>query len=442
MKIPAGPKSIAKATTCGFGRYEALMRLFPILTALLVCAVLYAVVMERERLVSLAQSFGPAPETSETPVEGASETAAIPETAPSADARVSVVVRRSHATEVDSAVILRGRTEAARQVEVRSETSGLITSTPIRAGAFVEEGQLLCEIAPGTRSAALAEAQARLSEARSRLPEARARVAEAEARLAEAEITNNAASRLSESGFASETRAVSTAAMVSGAQAAIESAQAGVEGARAGIEAATAGVDRADQEIDRLQIHAPFEGLLEIDTAELGSLMQPGALCATIIQLDPIKLVGYVPEAEVNRVTIGAAAGARLATGDRVQGVVTFLSRSADPQTRTFRVEISVPNTDLSISDGQTADILVASDGMMAHLLPASALTLNDEGILGLRIVDEDSIARFAPVTFLRDNAQGVLLAGLPETADVIVVGQEFVTDGVPVDPHFEGLSQ
>ena len=230
--------------------------------------------------------------------------------------------------------------------------------------------------------------------------------------------------------------------MVSAAQAAIRSAQAGVEAATSGVESAAAGVQRAEQEIERLQIFAPFEGLLESDTAEIGSLMQPGALCGTVIQLDPIKLVGFVPEAEVDRVTVGANAGARLATGAQVQGIVTFLSRSADPQTRTFRVEITVDNADLSIRDGQTADIVIASDGVMAHLLPSSALTLNDEGILGLRIVDQDSLARFAPVTFLRDNADGVLLAGLPDQADVIVVGQEFVTDGVLVAPSYEDLTQ
>lgn len=209
-----------------------------------------------------------------------------------------------------------------------------------------------------------------------------------------------------------------------------------------GIESAEASLGRAEEEIARLQVFAPFAGLLESDTAEIGSLMQPGALCATVIQLDPIKLVGFVPEAEVDRVAVGAPAAARLATGAQVRGTVSFLSRSADPQTRTFRVEITVDNADLSIRDGQTADILIASEGLMAHLLPSSALTLNDEGILGLRIVDQDQIARFAPVTFLRDNADGVLLAGLPDQADVIIVGQEYVTDGVLVDPRFEDLTQ
>jgi len=120
--------------------------------------------------------------------------------------------------------------------------------------------------------------------------------------------------------------------------ASVEAAQAAIQSAQSGILAAEAAVTRAEEELTRLQIHAPFAGLLESDSAELGSLMHPGTPCATIIQLDPIKLVGFVPEAQIDRVTVGATAGARLASGREVTGDVSFLSRSADPQTRTFRV--------------------------------------------------------------------------------------------------------
>lgn len=433
------------------------MRIFSIITALLVCAVIYLAVMERDRMVEFAQSFRSAPEEAATdPAPPQSPT--VEEEAEEAlpDGTVAVVARHSVAEEVDSSVKLRGRTEAARQVEVRAETSGLIVSEPIRAGAFVQDGQLLCEIAPGTRAAALVEAEARLLEAQARLPEAeaqlpvaRARQAEAEANLTAARIDSNAATRLNESGFASETRAATATATVSAAEAAVESAaaqveaaQAGVQSARSGIRSAEAGLQRAEEELERLQIFAPFEGLLESDTAELGALMQPGSLCATVIQLDPIMLVGFVPEAQVDRIETGAPAGARLATGQEVQGTVTFLSRAADPQTRTFRVEIEVENSDLTIRDGQSAEILVSAPGQMAHLVASSALTLNDDGRLGLRIVDETNTARFAPVTYLRDTADGVLVAGLPDTVDIIVVGQEFVTDGVPVEPHYREAQQ
>ncbi|MFB1024644.1 MAG: efflux RND transporter periplasmic adaptor subunit, partial [Octadecabacter sp.] len=208
--------------------------------------------------------------------------------------------------------------------------------------------------------------------------------------------------------------------------------------AQAGIEGAQATVAADEREIERLNITEPFAGLLESDTSELGSLMQPGAPCATIIQLDPIKLVGFVPEASVSQIKVGAMAGARLTTGQEVVGQVTFLSRSADEQTRTFRVEVRVPNADQLIGDGQTAEIVVASDGRMAHLLPASSLTLDNDGAIGIRaIVTQDGsdidIARFMPVGIMRDTIDGIWVTGLPDTVDVIVVGQEYVTDGVPV---------
>ncbi len=410
------------------------MRIIPIITAILVSALLYLVVFERDRLLAFAQS---SPADEEMVLTDNPSAAQNGDAAPSDTAGVGVVALRSVARTIDSAVILRGRTEAARQVTVAAETSGLVASEPLRKGAFVEAGEELCRLDPGTRQASLAEARARLTEARGRVPEAQAGVTEANARVREAEINLNAARQLSEDGFASETRVVSAQAAMDAATAGVQRANSAVSSAEAGIEAAQAAVATAEREIERLAIAAPFSGLLETDTAELGSLMQPGTPCATIIQLNPIKLVGFVPETDVGKVSVGAIAGARLANGDEVQGRVTFLSRSADELTRTFRVEVTVANEDQAISDGQTAEILVAAEGRTAHLLAQSTLTLNDDGALGVRTINDDNIATFMPVTLLRDTAQGVWVTDLPETINVITVGQEFVIDGVRVAPTF-----
>ncbi|MEX0317289.1 MAG: efflux RND transporter periplasmic adaptor subunit [Ruegeria sp.] len=414
------------------------MRLIPIVTAFLVITALYLLVFEREALLAFARGEAAAAQ----PVDAEATDAASEAVAEAAENAVGVVALRSVAREIDSAVVLRGQTKAVRQVEVRAETTSTVISEPKRKGVFVEAGDLLCELDAGTRHAALAETRARKIEAESRIPEAEARLDEARARLAEAEINNTAARKLSETGYASETRRISTEAAMRAAEAGIKSAEAGLETTRAGIEAATATVAAAEREIDRLTIEAPFQGLLESDTAELGSLMQPGGLCATVIQLDPIKLVGFVPETEVNRITVGAMAGAELVTGLQVQGRVTFLSRSADETTRTFEVEITVPNPELLIRDGQTATIQISAEGAKAHLLPQSALTLNNEGQLGVRIVGANNVVDFLSVQLLRDSADGVWIGGLPETADVIVVGQEFVTKGVAVAPTYQEVSQ
>lgn len=364
------------------------MRPLSVLTSLIVALVLYALVFERDRLLSVAGRDGDAVETETAAAEAAPEGAAMAAEV-DALAPIGVVVMPSTADVTQSAVALRGQTEAFRRVAVQAETSGRVISEPLRRGSRVVAGDTLCQLDPGTRPAQLDEAQAR---------------------LAEAEISNTAATRLAEGGFGSETRAVGALATLSAARAAVAAAQ---------------------TELDRLTIAAPFGGVLDTDTAELGSLMQPGTLCGTILQLDPMRIVGHVPETRLDAVRVGAPAQARLADGQTVTGDVSFLASAADPATRTFRVEITVPNPDLTIRDGQSTDIAIAADGIAAHRIPSSALTLDDAGTMGVRIADADDIARFVPVTLLRDTVDGVLVTGLPDTVRIITVGQEFVTDGV-----------
>ena len=416
------------------------MRIIPPLTALVVTAGLYAVVMERDSLLAFARGE----DTTEIEADAAEASDDQSQLAEAEDAgvRVAVVAVHSQARAIDNAVVLRGQTRAIREVNVMAETTSTVISEPLRKGASIKKDEVLCELDPGTRPASLLEARARLLEARAKMPEAEARLKESHAVLEEARINLTAAQKLSEGGYASETRLASAKAAESTAQAAIASAEGGLESTRAGIESAVAAVASAEKEMDRLVLHAPFNGILESDTAEIGSLLQPGSLCATVIQLDTIKLVGYVPENAIDHVTLGSKAGARLAAGQEVTGTVSFISRSADEATRTFEVEITVPNPDLKIRDGQTAEIVIAAEGTKAHRLPQSALTLNNEGQLGVRVVRADSTAGFVPVRLLRDEAAGVWLDGLPEEADVIIVGQDFVTEGVALKPSYREMSE
>jgi membrane fusion protein, multidrug efflux system len=365
------------------------MRWISVLSALVVAIGLYLFVMERDTLQTVA-GVEPAAMSQEDvaqDMDRASDYTVGP---------VSVVVQRSSAQDVPNGLVVRGRTEAERHVDVLAETTGRVISAPLRRGAQVAEGALLCRLDPGSRPSELAEA---------------------EARFKEAEANSLASERLSERGYTAETTAIAN---------------------RAALQAAQAAIEQTKLELERLNIHAPFAGLLEDDAAELGALLQPGSLCATVIDLDPIKLVGFVSEGMVDRVAVGAPVRGRLINGRNVEGEVTFVSRSADPETRTFRVEAEIANPDLSIRDGLTAEIQVSLEGTRAHLLPQSALTLDDLGRLGVRVV-EDNTARFLPVEVIRDTADGILLTGLPEQVDVIVIGQDFVIDGQSVKPSYTG---
>lgn len=408
------------------------MRLFPIITAILVVAGLYLLVFQRD---TVETAVG-------TPAETVSEQG--PDTASNADASpsngVSVVALRSTAREIELPILLRGRTEANRRVELRAETTGQVVSAKIAKGSLVDEGDVLCQLDAGTREASLAEATARLAEAKARAPEADARVIEAQARLDEATFNLTAATKLSEGGFASDTRVANTKASVETARAGYIAAQSGAASSAAAIQSAEAAVAAAEREIERLDIRAPFPGTLETDTADIGTLLQPGAACATVVQYDPVRVVGNVSELQVDKLNIGLPADVRLAAGPELSGKVTFVADTADPVTRTFRVDVEIQRPDGApvIRAGQTAEVVITGNGLLAHLVPQSALTLDDDGQLGVRIVTVDGEAGFSAVSMVRDSVEGVWVTGLPETADVIVVGHHYVTDGVALDVTYQ----
>ena len=370
------------------------MKIIPLLSAIVVCAILYLVILERDLLLSYLPDRPVAEEVAEA--EAAPVPAALQVADDGAPRPVAVVALRSTERDVQSGIVLRGQTEASRSLDVAAETTGQVISEPLRKGHRVAQGEVLCQLDPGTRQAALAQARAA---------------------LAEAQANETAATALAERGLTAANSAISR---------------------RAQLEAALANVEVAEREIERLTITAPFDGVLETDTAEIGTLMQPGAICATILDLDEIRLVGFASERDVNRIAVGAQAGGRLISGEQVVGAVDFVGRSADPLTRTFRVEVVVDNADGTLRDGSTAEILISLAGVQAHLLPQTALTLDDTGALGVRTVVEDA-ARFVPVSIIRDDVSGVWVTGLPPTADVIVVGQEFVSDGRAVTVTLQG---
>ena len=146
-------------------------------------------------------------------------------------------------------------------------------------------------------------------------------------------------------------------------------------------------------ELNRTEVKAPFSGFIE-QIVKPGNFLERGQICATIIQLDPITLIAGVPEYDINKVRIGQNVFVELVTGQKINGKLTFVSKSASPDTRTFSVESQIENSDGKVKDGLTAEISIEIDKVMAHKISPSILLLNDEGKLGIRIVNKRSIRR------------------------------------------------
>ncbi len=185
-------------------------------------------------------------------------------------------------------------------------------------------------------------------------------------------------------------------------------------------------------ELNRTEVKAPFSGFIE-QIVKPGNFLERGQICATIIQLDPITLIAGVPEYDINKVRIGQNVFVELVTGQKINGKLTFVSKSASPDTRTFSVESQIENSDGKVKDGLTAEISIEIDKVMAHKISPSILLLNDEGKLGIRIVNKRKYANFVEIIILEDSEEGLWVTGIPQEVEIIIQGQGFVENGQEV---------
>lgn len=215
-----------------------------------------------------------------------------------------------------------------------------------------------------------------------------------------------------------------------------------VTNARSAREQAAAELARAEAALDKQRLVAPFDGIVDTLEVELGEWVQTGTPVATILALDPIVVMAEVSELDLASVTVGARARVRLVTGAELAGTVRLVAREASAQTRTFPVEIALPNTDLSLSAGMTAEVFLSAAPVRAVAVPRSVITLSETGQLGLRVVGADNLAAFAAVSIIDDTPEGLMVVGVPDGFRIITAGQDLVRDGDPVEvAPAEGVS-
>ena len=207
---------------------------------------------------------------------------------------------------------IRGKTQNKRTVTVRAEIAGRIVERPVERGSRVSAGDLLCRISLEDRQASLVESQAALHQAR----------LEYQGRL-----------ELQARGLQSKT-------LVAQAKARLAQEQAELK--------------RSELNLARLHVSAPFAGSVEDVHQEVGDYVTRGAECATIIDLDPMLLVGRVPEKNVLQVAVGGEAVGVLSNGAQVSGLVSFVGQQNDPETRSYPLEIQIPNADYALRSGVT----------------------------------------------------------------------------------------
>jgi multidrug efflux system membrane fusion protein len=291
-------------------------------------------------------------------------------------------------------LLLSGRTEAERRVTVTARTGGVLTELKVRRGAWVKEGDIIAVLSDDARAAQVAQAESLVTQRRAEL--------EAKRKL----IASGAMPRLD---------LVNLEAM---------------------LKTAEAGLAAAEAERDRGVVRAPWSGVVNDVPVEVGqaAFSFAGREIATIVGLDPMLAVVEVAERKLAGIKVGDTAEVRLVTGEVATGKVRFVAKTASQTTRTYRVEIALPNADGAIPDGITAEVSVPLAPVPATRVPRSALTIASNGDVGVRTVSAQGAVAFQPVGIVQDEQSTMWVSGIADGTRVIVQGQDFVREGQMVE--------
>lgn len=286
-----------------------------------------------------------------------------------------------------------GRTEADMRTMTVARTAGTVTAINVKRGSLVKKGDVLAVLSDEARESNVQQAEARVEQRRKEF---------------------DAKRQLVESGYL---------------------AKLGLAQYEADLKSAEAQLAGAVAERDRGVVLAPSSGIVNDVPANLGQSLQPGSPVAEVLSLNPMLAVVEISELRLRGVKVGDPAEIRLVNGETYKGTVKFISNSASPQTRTYRVDVSIPNPDNVIPDGVTAEVTMSLQPVPATKVARSALTFSSEGKLGVRVIGDGNKVVFVPVGLVEDQSEYLYVSGLQDGQRIIVTGQDFVKEGEVVEP-------
>ncbi len=288
-----------------------------------------------------------------------------------------------------------GRSSPARTIEVKAETNGRVIAIGADRGRSVKKDGVIVRLDLRDRSARLAQAKASVKEYKT---------------------NHKALLKLKNDGYVSETQIAEVVAKLEGAKTELL---------------------RAEIDLENMTIRAPFDGALATRDVEIGDFVRAGDVIASFIDNTKLIVSASLAEQDAQFVAVGDDATALLVTGQEVAGKIRYISPVADSATRTFAVELEVPNPDGMLPAGVTSEIRIAGATVMAHKISPSLLNLETNGTIGVKVLDDNEQVVFYPVEIARSQTNGIWVTGLPETARIITVGQGYVLAGQSVKPDY-----
>lgn len=306
--------------------------------------------------------------------------------------KISVRVVDSQSELLTKEAISSARTAASRRVQLRAEIKGKVEKLGAKRGERVNAGDMIATIA---------------------INDLQARVEKNQALLQQRKLQYSAAKKLNREGH----------------QTAVELAQ-----AQANLAVAEAELKSSRQDLANTVIRAPFSGILEQRPVEVGNYVGVGDEIGWLIQQDPFLVRGNVSEDIISHLRLGQAGRARMQDGKEIEGFLRFVASEADERTRTFAVELEIPNPDQDLIAGTSALLILPMEQVEAHEVEPATLTLSKDGQFGIKAVNSDNMVVFHEAQIAQNRGGLIWLTGLPKSLKIITVGQGFVSAGDEVE--------
>jgi len=310
------------------------------------------------------------------------------------ETKKQVEVKMLKKSNFSKKIKLRGFSEASRTVILKAQVDGRISTKQFDKGNFYKAGTQLLLIDPEDKVAKVKEMEALLNQ-----------------RKKEYEVAES----LFKKGFRSEVK---------------------LSQSLTNFENALALYEKSQVALNNTKVSMPFDSTIEDSYVELGDYLKKGDSIAKVVDLDPIFVSSSANEKEISNIQINQSA--RVKIGDILfDGIVNYISKTSDPNTRSFKIQVEVQNKNYAILSGLTSEIQILGPATTAYFIPSSLVTLNNAGKIGVKIILDDKV-KFVPIQILSDTGDGYWInskeLNAKDSVDMIIQGQDFTVDGEQVE--------
>ena len=305
-----------------------------------------------------------------------------------------VEVKNFSKSKFSKTIKLRGFSEASRIVILKAQVDGKISTKQFKKGNFYNAGDQLLLIDPEDKVAKVKEMEALLNQ-----------------RKKEYQVAES----LFKKGFRSEVK---------------------LSQSRTNFENALALYEKSQVALNNTKVSMPFDSIIDESFVELGDYLKKGDSIAKIVDLDPIFVIATANEKEIKNIKLNQVANVKI--GEEIKkGIVDYISKTSDPLTRSFKIQVKIKNTNNSILSGLSSEIEILGPPEDAFFIPSSLVTLNNRGEIGIKIIKNVKV-KFIPINIISDTGKGYWISSeyLTKSNEVAIIiqGQDFTLDGENVN--------